>query len=336
MSTARTRPAAHAGSWYTSDPSELRSQLTTWLAAAAPSTPPPAAARIIITPHAGFSYSGPSAAHAYANLALTPKTSRIFILGPSHHLYLSSLALSTYTHYATPLGSLQLDTETLKQLHSLGDFQWMQPHTDSAEHSIEMQLPFLHHLLATQDLLEKVKIVPIMVGGISARKEKMYGEKLAPWLRDPENVFVVSSDFCHWGVRFSYTHFYTPELPVAGGQEFPRSVSLGRGDEETVRVAGHEVWESVEALDRVGMRVVEGGSHEEWAEYCRITGNTVCGRHPIGVVMAGVETVVGVGRVREGRGKVRWVWYEQSSKVRGIQDSSVSYGSGVAVLEGEE
>ena len=79
-------------------------------------------------------------------------------------------------------------------------------HADEDEHSIEMQLSFI------AKVMEPIgpagfKIVPILVGSLSNDKEEMYGRLLAKYLADPANVFVISSDFCHWGSRFSY-QFY--------------------------------------------------------------------------------------------------------------------------------
>ena len=70
--------------------------------------------------------------------------------------------------------------------------------TDQDEHSIEMHLPYIYKLLDLANKTESVTIVPILVGAISTAKEKSYGGALAPYLADPENLFVVSSDFCHW------------------------------------------------------------------------------------------------------------------------------------------
>jgi len=74
----------------------------------------------------------------------------------------------------------------------------MSKDTDEDEHSIEMHLPYIHKALSLANKLSSVKLVPILVGATSVRKEKAYGEVLAKYLASPENVFVISSDFCHW------------------------------------------------------------------------------------------------------------------------------------------
>ena len=80
------------------------------------------------------------------------------------------------------------------------------------------------------------------------------------------------------------------------------------------------------------MEAIEQGSHEEFLKVLKETGNTVCGRHPIGIVMAALEVLREQGGVEEGKGKFRFVRYERSSEVMNLRDSSVSYCSGFAVL----
>ena len=72
---------------------------------------------------------------------------RIFLLGPSHHFYLSKAALSKCTHYATPLGKLTVDRETTAALHKTGQFEWMSQSVDEDEHSLEMHLPYIYKTL---------------------------------------------------------------------------------------------------------------------------------------------------------------------------------------------
>ena len=118
------REASHAGSWYSSNGRQLATQLDQWLAAVpekdvlpgVDSLPLPGA-RVVISPHAGYAYSGACAAWAYKCLDLS-KAKRIFILHPSHHHHLSTAALPVVDAYETPLSdtALPLDHETIKEL----------------------------------------------------------------------------------------------------------------------------------------------------------------------------------------------------------------------------
>ncbi|TGZ83916.1 UPF0103-domain-containing protein [Ascodesmis nigricans] len=322
-----TRAATHANSWYSGVRDTLNSQLDSWLEAVGDNIDqvplPVPTARIIIAPHAGYSYSGPAAAWAYKSLDLS-KAKRVFILGPSHHVYMDGCALSACTTYQTPLGNLAIDTETIASLQTTGPFQSMNLRVDEEEHSIEMHLPYVYKMIERAGKLGGIKVVPIMVGSISTMKEKLYGEALASYLQNPENCFVISSDFCHWGSRFSYTHYY-PELPSTT-QQFPQSISLSRSNPPPR--GSVKIYESIEALDRQGMAAIESGSHDNFSNYLKKTHNTICGRHPIGVVMAGLEVI---WDVVQGAGKFKFVRYEQSSRVKDPSDSSVSYASAYAI-----
>ena len=134
-----TRRASHANSWYSANSAHLDRDLSGWLSAADQISHP---ARAVICPHAGYSYSGSTAAYSFKQLdPATVKT--IFILGPSHHVRLSCCALTQCTTYQTPLGDLTVNREITNQLLETGKFELMSIDADEDEHSIEMQLPFI-------------------------------------------------------------------------------------------------------------------------------------------------------------------------------------------------
>ncbi|CAF9906137.1 MAG: hypothetical protein HETSPECPRED_006073 [Heterodermia speciosa] len=331
------REASHAGSWYSDHKATLSRQLDEWLSQVPDtiegvgSLPPPGS-RAIIAPHAGYAYSGPAAAWAYKSLDLS-KAKRIFLLGPSHHTYLPTCALSQCTHYSTPLGPLPLDEPTITTLRSTTKFDTMTLATDEAEHSLEMHLPYIHKLLSASfpPPASFPPLVPILVGSTSPAAEKDYGAILAPYLADEANVFVVSSDFCHWGSRFGYT-FY---LPSSNSDDPASGFSL---DRKTQPERSMPIHESIGALDRLAMSAVESGDHDAFLACLRRTGNTVCGRHPIGIVMAALERLRDgevAGEEEEGggrQGRFKFVRYERSSECTKVNDSSVSYASAFAIL----
>jgi AmmeMemoRadiSam system protein B len=96
----------------------------------------------------------------------------------------------------------------IKELKSKGDFTTMSISQDEDEHSLEMHLPYIYAILSKYTLEFPVfdirnfssipPLVPIMVGSTNVAKEKEYGRLLAPYLANRENLFIVSSDFCHW------------------------------------------------------------------------------------------------------------------------------------------
>mmetsp|Transcript_31571 Transcript_31571/g.67046 ORF Transcript_31571/g.67046 Transcript_31571/m.67046 type:complete len:356 (-) Transcript_31571:170-1237(-) len=323
------RRAQHAGSWYSSDRSELDGMLTNFLEEARSASSSNlehdekkdgkgqvGIPRACICPHAGFQYSGPTAAFSF--LALEEAVQKnlslrtIVVLHPSHHVYLDGCAISGAAKIETPLGNLEVDNQLREQLLLTGKFTTMKRSEDEDEHSGEMQYPFISKVLSNSGMLKQhngncftVRVLPIMVGSIRPVKEEAFGKLFSSVLCDPEIFTVISSDFCHWGKRFGYV-----PLP---------SSNLG--------VPVDEVYEYIQHLDRKGMDIIEMQKPGAFADYLREYSNTICGRHPIGVWLHSVVVNAKEGRERL---EVRFVKYDQSGKARSIKDSSVSYASAVA------
>ncbi|KAI0598459.1 MEMO1 family [Biscogniauxia sp. FL1348] len=332
MSLTGTREASHAYSWYEGDPDTLSKQLDGFLAdvpnSINNSNVPITGAKIVIAPHAGYSYSGPCAAWAYKCLDLS-KAKRIFVLGPSHTYYLRGCALTTFAKYETPFGELTVDADVIQKLRDTGKFQDISRRNDVEEHSLEMHLPYLHKRIITASSpspqQQQPTIVPILVGDNSGPEEKEFGALLAPYLADPEAAAVVSSDFCHWGARFGYTA-YAPGGDTAGLQSLTR---------RSATPSDPPVHESIRLVDQEAMDAVASGSHDAFVDNLRRTKNTVCGRHPIGVAMAALEVLArdaGADGNGPERFRFKFVQYQRSSLVEDYSDSSVSYASAYAVV----
>ncbi|ESK87906.1 hypothetical protein Moror_15273 [Moniliophthora roreri MCA 2997] len=302
------RSASHSGDWYTANPTKLDQQLDKWLSEV---DLPTRKLKAVIAPHAGYAYSGPTAAWAYKPIDTTViKT--VFILGPSHHVYLDGCALSPCDSYATPIGDLPIDKQIVQELKDTNQFEIFSKSQDEDEHSLEMHLPYIRKVFTSED----IKIVPIVVGAINTQKEKEYGKVLAPYLTREDTFFVVSSDFCHWGTRFSYT-FYYPS-PEADGVRLGHSI---------LPSPTHAIHESIRRLDHEAIDILQSGevkTHDAFSEYLRRTKNTICGRHPIGVLLGALAA--------SGGGKIEWVRYKQSSECETLRDSSVSYASGLVSI----
>ncbi|KAH9946658.1 UPF0103-domain-containing protein, partial [Amylocystis lapponica] len=323
------RRATHANSWYTGDGRKLDEELSTYLEDVKPEGEqtsdgkeyalPIKGCKAIIAPHAGYSYSGPAAAWAYKGIDTTG-IKRIFVLGPSHHVYLDGCALSKCKDYQTPLGTLPLDLDTIKELRESGMFSDMDIQTDEDEHSIEMHLPYVRKVFSGLD----VAIVPILVGAIDQEKETSFGTFLAPYLTRDDTFCVISSDFCHWGTRFQYT-FYYPKPPPSASP----AVRLSRAAPPPASLKDHPIHASISALDHEAMELLTippftgASAHQDFADYLARTKNTICGRHPIGVLLGALAELERGGKAA----KLKWVRYEQSSQCFTVQDSSVSYAS---------
>ncbi len=205
----------------------------------------------------------------------------------------------------------------------------MSRETDEDEHSLEMHLPYIYKVLSLHfpSPDEFPLLVPILVGATNPQAERRYGRLLAPYLADPTSIFVVSSDFCHWGSRFRYTYYLpsSASLPTHGE-------SLKTSSHRQAAPTDPPIYESIARLDRLAMEAIESGSHDKFVRNLSETGNTVCGRHPIGVLMAAVEALREDGSLGAGEGRFRFVRYERSSDVKDVGDSSVSYASAFAIL----
>ncbi|KAK0757681.1 hypothetical protein N5P37_009695 [Trichoderma harzianum] len=321
-----TRPASKAGSWYTGKPKDLEEELDEYLAEVPEtvdgSSLPIPGARIIIAPHAGYAYSGKNAAWAYSCLDLS-KAKRVFIFGPSHTLGFSGCAVTTFAKYATPFGDFVVDRDIIERLKEAGEMHDMRVRNDVAEHSLEMHLPYLYKRCQQtfKSPEEFPKVVPVIVGSTSRADEKDTGRVLLSYLKDEENAFIISSDFCHWGTRFDYA-VYTPDGDIG------RLSSL---HDHSPKPSGPPIYETIRLVDEAAMNAVKSGSHDAFVDNLRLTGNTVCGRHPIGVAMAALE-LYAKELTDENKSRFKVVKYDRSSEVIWPDDSSVSYVSAYAVL----
>ena len=93
---------------------------------------------------------------------------------------MDNCALSKANRYATPLGDIEIDRETTQEIEKLGNFIYMSKKVDEQEHSLEMHIPYIKKIFDDHPF----KLVPIMIGNLSAAKEKEFGKKLAPYLLD--------------------------------------------------------------------------------------------------------------------------------------------------------
>ncbi len=148
--SASSRPPAVAGLFYPDDPAELRSQVQQLLAAAGGTNAlPRKTPKALIAPHAGYVYSGPVAAQAYASLAgRCAHVRRVVLLGPAHRVSLRGLAVPSADAFETPLGAVPVDRDAIALLADLPQVV-IDERAHVAEHSLEVHLPFLQQLLGT-------------------------------------------------------------------------------------------------------------------------------------------------------------------------------------------
>lgn len=187
-----TRPTAVAGQFYPAQRQELEADVKRYLAAATPAglgDP----VRAVIVPHAGYVFSGQTAAEAYAQLGTPPAYDHVFLLGPSHHIGLSGASVTTaWTAWQTPLGQVGVDTALCRQLVRDNDVLTDEPRAHDREHCLEVQLPFLQVLWGAVP-----PIVPVIIGTEDFQTLQAIARALKPYFT-PRNLFVISSDFSHY------------------------------------------------------------------------------------------------------------------------------------------
>jgi hypothetical protein len=188
ISMTHIRPAAVAGMFYPGNPIELQRTVADLLAHAAPSEPM-RSIKALIVPHAGYVYSGPVAASAYARLAkLRGRIRKVVLLGPTHRVYVRGLALPEADRFATPLGEVPMDREGMQRLGGLPQVVGSAA-AHQMEHSLEVQLPFL------QQVLGDFQLLPLAVGEATAAE---VADVLETVWGDDETLIVISSDLSHF------------------------------------------------------------------------------------------------------------------------------------------
>jgi MEMO1 family protein len=242
----RVRASPIAGSWYSGSRKRLHGELWDFLAAAEPWHGPRPLA--LLCPHAGYRYSGATAAHAFRTVQ-EERYDRVFVIGPAHRVALTGLGIGSWTHYETPLGRVPVDTEAVERL-TRDPLIAVVDGVDDEEHSLEMEVPFL------QVVAMGSQIVPIAVGDLdTAGIEQVAGALRAEV--GPGDLVVVSSDFTHFGPRFGYE----PDL----GDDVPaglRELDMG-------------AFEAFASLDVQSLLA-----------YRDDTGVTVCGFRPMAILQA--------------------------------------------------
>jgi MEMO1 family protein len=175
-----------AGSFYPAQPNKLQTLIHDYLAKTKPHINNPAG---LIVPHAGYIYSGQTAAYGYSQIQGSDAET-VLVLGPSHQVYTEQLTIPTEEAYATPIGPYLFDIPLIKQLTESG-----RCHRNSIahyqEHSLEVQFPFL------QTILPDSKLVPISVGKLPLSELKESAQAIASML-PPKTIIIISTDLSHF------------------------------------------------------------------------------------------------------------------------------------------
>ena len=190
MPSQSVRPAAVAGTWYPGRPDRIAAEVESYLGTVGPRT---VAGRLValVSPHAGLRYSGPVAAYGYSLLRGRSDLTAVLV-GPSHHVAFDGVSVWGKGAFETPLGLAPVDEPLVARLMAADPRIVDVPSLHRDEHSLEMQLPFLQHLVPG------LKIVPVLMGSQSRGEVEALSRALASALAGSEALLVASSDLSHY------------------------------------------------------------------------------------------------------------------------------------------
>ena len=186
----QVRAPAVAGLFYPAEPARLRADVEAMLAAARRGDDGGTAPAALIVPHAGYVYSGPTAALAWARAeARRGRVRRVVMLGPAHRVGVRALALPGCRAMDTPLGPVEVEVPAQIEELTAAGLVVTRPDVHAAEHSLEVQLPFL------AAVLPGASVVPLAVGWVAPDRA---AEAIRPFLGRPDTLVVISSDLSHY------------------------------------------------------------------------------------------------------------------------------------------
>jgi AmmeMemoRadiSam system protein B len=279
------RKAAVAGQFYDANPVTLSNYINELKATTKQSSKNnEAKPRAVILPHAGYLYSGATAVKTLLHTT-GHNYQRIVVLAPSHRVRFNGISLGNYSAFATPLGNVEVDTDAVNKLIELNSPLLTtnnQPHEQ--EHALEVELPLL------QELLPEIKIIPGIVGFTDPATVKQLATLLLP-LWEPDTLWVISSDFTHYGRAFQYLPF-------------------------TDNIA-----ENLSKLDLAAAELITKLDLDGFEKYLDRTGATICGAAPIKILLAVINQAQTNGKTITGE----LIDYTTSAAQSGDYSHCVSY-----------
>ncbi|UCF43273.1 MAG: AmmeMemoRadiSam system protein B [Planctomycetota bacterium] len=238
-----------AGRWYPADAATLREQIGGFFRKA--DVEPIEDVIALILPHAGYQYSGQTA--AFGLKTTNKKYKRVVVIGPSHRVPMEEvLSVPRVSHYETPLGEMPLDVEFIQKLLKYPMFRNV-PRAHQYEHSVQIEVPLLQYSAG------KFRLVPIVAGRCSLETINKVGAILSS-LIDSDTLVIASSDFVHYGTNYGYLPF-RENIP------------------EQIKKLDMGAYEHIAAVDAKG-----------FLEYKEQTGATICGFMPVAILLSMLES----------------------------------------------
>lgn len=282
------RKSVLAGTWYTDDAKTLAREIDGYIKKG-DQKKIECNPIVLIQPHAGYRYSGQVAASGY-RLLVNTNPDVIVILAPSHHEYFRGCSVLPVDYYETPLGRVKVDKEIAKKLLENKIFK-KNTSAHLREHAIEIQLPFLQRIYMGR-IEKELAIVPVLVGDIGIDDSKAVTSALIKSVEKKRNpLFIISTDFIHYGQRFGYQPFKS-------------------GDKKVIREKLRELDSG--AIERILKKDLTG-----FCDYIEKTGATICGRNPLKIAL----------NLPHADFSSQLLSYDTSGNITGDYSNTVSYAS---------
>lgn len=245
------QPNTLTGKWYPANTETLRKQIEGFFQKA--EAKPINNVIAFVLPHAGYRFSGQTAANALKTI--NRKYKRVVIIGPTHYVPMEEmLSVPDVTHCQTPLGQVPLDSKFINKLLEFPNFQNI-PEAHKYEHSVQIELPLLQY--SQKDF----KIVPIVAGRCSQETIEKVGSILKG-LVDEDTLVIASSDFTHYGPNYGYIPFEK------------------------------NVPEQIKKLDMGAYEFIDKLDYKGFLEYKQKNNATICGYIPVAILLSMLEAPI--------------------------------------------
>ncbi|MBQ9431167.1 MAG: AmmeMemoRadiSam system protein B [Kiritimatiellae bacterium] len=255
-----------AGSWYPGTERDIRALVKKWDASASDnpaSHEPPHNPNVLLLPHAGWVYSGELAWKA-ARLVREKKFRRAVVLAPSHRVWIENRLVAPEAQFvSTPLGKIEIDREWIDRFALTAPIM-RNDKVHLAEHATQIEFPLLQLALK-----ENFTLAPLIIGNMDKDQMAMCARAFQQ-LMDDQTLFVISSDFTHYGTDFTYTPY-------------------GKG--------GEEVRKRVAAVDGEAFELIAKNDADGFAALVKRTGATICGRVAIELALRSFPSGTSLSRL---------------------------------------
>ncbi|QSH40888.1 AmmeMemoRadiSam system protein B [Lentisphaerota bacterium ZTH] len=252
--TLGTRKPYYAGQFYDGNAEDLEAYISRTAEEEMETVSSRDKVRAVILPHAGYRFSARTAIKTLLRAAEV-NYSKIVVLAPSHRVPFRGAAVADYDYYQTPLGNIKVDLEAVNEIMGFED--QLLPSLSQAhqyEHALEVELPLLQHFF------DGFELIPLICGAVDEKIAEQIASELKKWWQ-PDILWVISSDFTHYGYSFNYVPF-----------------------EDNVK-------ENLRQLDLGAVQLIVNEDLKGFCGYLEKTGVTICGAGPIKILLAVIKAV---------------------------------------------